>query len=140
MSQVDLAGVLNSMLANRMIEMTLLKKVEKLKMTPILIVEGIIVLNDPKVLELCDQKYFIKIRESVCWERRKKRVWDPEGSCWEESPGYFQSTAWPEYNKSLAELETLKDAGIKFMDSNQTSIEDNFVTILTDIVDRLDTS
>ena len=25
------------------------------------------------------------------------RVWDPEESCWEEDPDYFNDIAWPEY-------------------------------------------
>ena len=135
--QIDQTGLLKSILVDKMIDMTLLKKVEMLKTTPILIIEGIVVLNDPKVLQFCDLKYFIQIDKDVCWSRRKSRVWDPEGSCWEESPGYFEAVAWPEYEKCLAELKALQVDDIKFLESNQTSIQENFTTVLTDITDTL---
>ena len=84
---------------------------KKIENTSILIIEGIIVLNDPEILKLCDLKFFIKIDKDVCWNRRKSRVWDPEGSCWEESPGYFEDIAWPEYVKCLAQLVKSGGAG-----------------------------
>ena len=40
---------------------------------------------------MCDKKYFIEIEHDVCKSRRESRVWDPEGSCWEESPAYFEA-------------------------------------------------
>ena len=128
------------MLGKKMVDNTLMQEVEKLKTTPIMIIEGIIVLNDPKIAEMCDLKFFIQIEKDVCWNRRRNRVWDPEGSCWEESPGYFEDIAWPEYGKCVAELEALKDDDIKFLDSNQTSIEDNFTSVISDIVDKISTS
>ena len=136
-SQVDTAGILNSMFGNTMVSNTLLKEVEKLQTTPILIIEGIIVLNDPQILKMSDLKFFITIDKDVCWNRRKNRVWDPEGSCWEESPGYFEDIAWPEYVKCVVELKDLESDKIKFLDSNQTSIEGNFSTILTYIINKL---
>ena len=128
------------MLGKKMVDNTLMQEVEKLKTTPIMIIEGIIVLNDPKIAEMCDLQFFIQIEKDVCWNRRRNRVWDPEGSCWEESPGYFEDIAWPEYGKCVAELEALKDDDIKFLDSNQTSIEDNFTSVISDIVDKISTS
>ena len=135
--QVDTAGILNSMFGNKMVSNTLLKEVEKLQTTPILIIEGIIVLNDPKIFNMCDLKFFITIDKDVCWNRRKNRVWDPEGSCWEESPGYFEDIAWPDYVKCVAELKDLESDEIKFLDSNQTSIDENLTTVLSDIVNKL---
>ena len=128
---------MDNMFGEKKIDKTLLQEVEKLKTTPIMIIEGIIVLNDPKIAEMCDLKFFIQIQKDVCWNRRKNRVWDPEGSCWEESPGYFEDIAWPEYGKCVAELEALKDDDIKFLDSNQTSIEENFTAVISDIVDKV---
>jgi uridine kinase len=136
-SQKDTAGILNSLLGKTMINNTLLKEVEKLQTTPILIVEGIIVLNDPQICSMCDLKFFITIDKDFCWNRRKNRVWDPEGSCWEESPGYFEDIAWPEYVKCVGELKDLESDEIEFLDSNKTSIEENFTTVLTDIINKL---
>ena len=136
-SQVDTAGILNSMLGKKMTSNTVLQEVEKLQTTTILIIEGIIVLNDPQILKMSDLKFFITIDKDVCWKRRKNRVWDPEGSCWEESPGYFEDIAWPEYVKCVVELKDLESDEIKFLDSNQTSIDENLTTVLSDIVNKL---
>ena len=125
------------MLGEKKFDKTLLQEVEKLKTTPIMIIEGIIVLNDPKIAEMCDLQFFIQIEKDVCWNRRRNRVWDPEGSCWEESPGYFEDIAWPEYGKCVAELKALKDVDIKFLDSNQTTIEDNFTSVISDIIEKM---
>eukprot|EP00092_Neocalanus_flemingeri_P012956 GFUD01013958.1.p1 GENE.GFUD01013958.1~~GFUD01013958.1.p1 ORF type:complete len:227 (-),score=73.14 GFUD01013958.1:2-682(-) len=134
--QINTTGILNSLLGQHHINKTLLNEIEKLKNTPIMIVEGIIVLNDPEIFKLCDLKFFIKIEREICWNRRKSRVWDPEGSCWEESPGYFEDIAWPGYVKCLAELEETGLDGIKFLDSNQTTIQENFTTVISEIVEK----
>ena len=52
---------------------------------------GIIIFHDPDIEKMCDKKYFIEIEHDVCKSRRESRVWDPEGSCWEENPAYFEA-------------------------------------------------
>merc|ERR1711892_483588 len=128
---------MENIFGEKKIDKTLLQQVEKLKTTPIMIIEGIIVLNDPKIAKMCDLKFFIQIEKDVCWNRRRNRVWDPEGSCWEESPGYFEDIAWPEYGKCVAELKALKDVDITFLDSNQTTIEENFTSLISDIINKM---
>jgi len=107
----------------------------KLKPIPILIVEGIIIFHDPDIEKMCDKKYFIEIEHDVCKSRRESRVWDPEGSCWEESPAYFEGVAWPEYLRTRDHADQLP--GVTFLEANNTDIETNFHKILGDIVETL---
>ena len=122
---------LKSLLKVQTLPPKLLDAVERLNTVtkPILVVEGITILNDPKIFSMCDLKLFIKIDKDVCWERRKNRVWDPDGSCWEESPGYFNAIAWPEYINIITDLEGV-GGDIQYLDSNFTSIEDNASNII----------
>jgi len=102
---------------------------------PVLIIEGIIIFRDPELVKQCDMKYFIEIDHDSCKSRRQSRVWDPEGSCWEENPEYFESIAWPEYQKCVEEIKHID--GISFLDSSTTSIQSNFEGILTDIIEKI---
>ena len=90
---------------------------------------GIIIFRDIKIIQQCDMKYFIEIDHDSCKSRRQSRVWDPEGSCWEENPEYFESVAWPEYEKCVEETKQIE--GISFLDSSTTSIQTNLDIILS---------
>jgi len=107
----------------------------KMRLCPVLIVEGIVIFKDQDLFNLCDKKYFVEIDRDTCQSRRQSRVWDPEGDNWEENPEYFESVAWPEYLNCVQEVKEL--SGVNFLDSNVSSIETNFEHILTDIVDSL---
>jgi len=102
---------------------------------PVLIVEGIVIFRDPEILEQCDMKYFIEIDRDNCQQKRASRVWDPEESCWEEDPDYFNDIAWPEYRDCVGEMKMME--GIKFLDSSTHSIEHNFEIIISDIMKRI---
>merc|ERR1719357_1227250 len=130
---------LKSILKVQTLSPKLLDAIEKLNASSksILIVEGITILNDPKLFSMFDLKLFIKIDKDVCWERRKNRVLDPDGSCWEESPGYFNAIAWPEYTKIITDLEGV-EGDIQYLDSNCTSIEDNASNIISAISETFD--
>jgi len=104
-------------------------------LTPILIVEGIIIFEDSKISQLCDMKYFIEIDKESCKTRRRDRVWDPEGDSWVEDPQYFETVAWPQYIKSTEKLKSSM-FDVKFLDSTRTSIDDNVGQVLQDIIER----
>lgn len=104
-------------------------------LTPILIVEGIIIFEDSKIHKLCDLMYFIEIEKESCKTRRRDRVWDPEGSSWVEDPQYFETIAWPQYIKSVERIKS-SIFDVKFLDSTRTSIEDNFGLVIEDIIDK----
>ena len=84
----------------------------------------------------CDLKYFIEIDQDICKSRRASRVWDPEGSCWEESAEYFQLIAWPEYQKCVTNMKNAS-SDITFLESNTKTIKDNFDVILADIIEKI---
>jgi len=77
-----------------------LAKINPFRGFPITFVEGILILNDPAVANLCDLKYFIKLDQQTCIARRQTRHY--EG--WAEEDGYFDQVVWPWYGKNLDEL------------------------------------
>ena len=107
----------------------------KIRNSPVLIIEGIVIFKDPDLVTLCDRKYFVEIDQATCKARRENRVWDPEGDNWVESPEYFEKVAWPEYLDCVEEMKKLP--GLNFLDSNVSSIEANFDHVFGDIVDIL---
>ena len=96
---------------------------------------GIIIFRDIEITKLCDMKYFIEIDHDSCKSRRQSRVWDPEDTCWEENPEYFENVAWPEYEKCVEETKQIE--GVSYLDSSATSIQSNFEAILTDIIEKI---
>lgn len=66
----------------------------------VLILDGIFVFNYKPIAELCDVKYFLSLTKADCWERRRKRVYNPP-----DVPGYFEKIVWPEYENYKMELE-----------------------------------
>eukprot|EP00088_Acartia_fossae_P004678 TRINITY_DN12015_c0_g1_i1.p1 TRINITY_DN12015_c0_g1~~TRINITY_DN12015_c0_g1_i1.p1 ORF type:complete len:211 (+),score=17.98 TRINITY_DN12015_c0_g1_i1:311-943(+) len=66
----------------------------------LIIVEGILVLNDTRISDLCDKRYFLELDYETCWHRRQSRTYDPE-----DQEGYFKKYAWPYYLANLKEFE-----------------------------------
>lgn len=60
----------------------------------ILIVEGFTIFANQFILELCNLKVHMHLPYEKCFERRKKRVYDPA-----DVIGYFEMCVWPEYEK-----------------------------------------
>ena len=68
---------------------------------PILLLEGITVLNDPKTAAMCDVKLFIELDREEMLRRRGGRSYDPP-----DPPEYAEKVVWPYYEKNLAELKS----------------------------------
>lgn len=105
----------------------------------VVVVEGISVLNDPRVRELCDLQFFLTLDKSTMSERRQARVWDENGDCWTEDEGYFNEVAWPGYQAIFEELED-NDNGVDFLDSRMVSLEDNYNRVLAKVVKAMELS
>jgi len=89
----------------------------------LIIVEGILVLNDPDVANLCQHKFFVELDKPTCWKRRQTRTYDPE-----DQLGYFESLAWPYY---LANLHELKASGVDCIYlRGEHSVQENVCRIL----------
>lgn len=107
-----------------------LSQVEDLRRTSLVFVEGILVLNDVKINNLCDIRFFIELDKETCWERRRNRTYDPE-----DQIGYFEGLAWPYYLHNLNLLRALESQVI-YMDGAE-SMEANFCRILNAICQRM---
>lgn len=64
----------------------------------ILIIEGFLIFNHPKVLSLCSVRIEVQITQAVCRERRKLRTYNPPNPI-----GYFEAFLWPLHEKHSAE-------------------------------------
>ncbi|CAH0387906.1 unnamed protein product [Bemisia tabaci] len=65
----------------------------------VLLIDGFLVLNFLKTVELCDLKYYLRLSKEVTWERRQTRSYDPP-----DVPGYFEQIVWPEHLKSFQQM------------------------------------
>lgn len=69
----------------------------------ILVLEGILLLDDTRILNLAHLIFFIVLNKDDCFERRKARTYLPP-----EPNGYFEKYAWPEYERHLAMVNKKK--------------------------------
>lgn len=60
----------------------------------ILILEGFTIFANPFIMELSNLKLHLHLPFEHCYERRKRRVYDPP-----DDVGYFEICVWPEYEK-----------------------------------------
>jgi len=84
----------------------------------LVLVEGILVMNDPRISDLCDHRFFLELDYDTCWERRQHRTYDPQ-----DQEGYFKRYAWPYYLSNKKEMECLGKPvtylnGKKFLQEN----------------------
>lgn len=97
--------------------------------TNLVIVEGILVLNDPRIAELCHHKFFFELEKDICWERRQGRTYDPE-----DQIGYFENLAWPFYISNLADLKS-SGQNIRWL-RGEASVQHNLVSVLNHMADH----
>lgn len=92
----------------------------------VLILEGILLLEDSRVLKLADLIFFIFMDKASCFARRKARTYLPP-----EPSGYFDKYAWPEYKRHLAMVEKEK-RNIIFLNGSD-SIDFNTTIVINHI-------
>ena len=74
---------------------------------PLILVEGITVLNHLPTSNLCDIKFFLTLDFETCSKRRDLRRYDPP-----DIDGYFKQVVWPEYEKLLADVHLKYDKNV----------------------------
>lgn len=70
----------------------------------ILIIEGFMIFNQPELLTLCNIKFHFHLPYEKCFDRRRKRTYDPP-----DVVGYFEMCVWPHYEKNFLEFRERKD-------------------------------
>lgn len=88
----------------------------------ILVLEGILLLDDIRILNLAHIIFFLVLNKDECFERRKARTYLPP-----EPDGYFDKYAWPEYERHLAMVKKEKREivflnGLDSIDFNMTIV------------------
>lgn len=96
----------------------------------ILVLEGILLLDDPRILKLADLMFFIINDKACTWERRKVKSYLPP-----EPDRYFDEYAWPEYEKHLAKIKKEK-YDVHFLNGSD-SIDFNIAIVVKHINNQL---
>uniref|UniRef100_A0A2L2YLT5 Nicotinamide riboside kinase 1 n=1 Tax=Parasteatoda tepidariorum TaxID=114398 RepID=A0A2L2YLT5_PARTP len=84
----------------------MIEQLEEILASPIpsahslLIVEGHIIFNHPKLRGIFNKKYFLTLNKDECLKRRVTRVYDPP-----DIPGYFELCVWPMYFTNLEDVK-----------------------------------
>jgi len=112
---------------------------ENVSHLPLLMIEGICVLNEPRLAEMCHLKFFLEIDEGTCRARRETRgEWGEEhddSECWSETPEYFRQVAWPGYLSNRQGLSNLP--GVIFLDSTTSTVDQQLVEVLNRVLSHL---
>lgn len=96
------------------------------QISDILVLEGILLLDDVRIKQLANLIFFIVLDKHNCWNRREVRNYLPP-----EPIGYFDKYAWPEYEKHLAKIKTENNDIIFLNGSN--SIDCNTTIVVNHI-------
>jgi nicotinamide/nicotinate riboside kinase len=95
----------------------------------ILIIEGFLIFNHPVTFDICNTRFHLHVPYEVCFERRKKREYDPP-----DVLGYFEMVVWPEYEKNLQHFKHRKD--VMFL-NGEASPEKCFNFVLNSLINEL---
>ena len=76
------------------------KLFERLELGQLLVVEGIHVLSNNQLFDLCDLKVYVALDHHTCSLRRKLRTYDPP-----DPPEYFEKIVWPAYEEQYRVLK-----------------------------------
>ena len=99
----------------------------------VIIIDGILVLNQPQLLNVCDIKFFATLDYTTCLERRKLRSYDPP-----DVPGYFEKIVYPYYLKNMENMRKLDISNeILYLDGS-SDILINFKIIVAEIIRKID--
>lgn len=77
------------------------------KIIDILLIEGFVIFNDSTLLSLCKLKFHLHIPYEKCFERRRRRTYEPP-----DVLGYFERCVWPMYMQHFAEFKDRADVRV----------------------------
>ncbi|XP_050545850.1 nicotinamide riboside kinase 1 isoform X1 [Daktulosphaira vitifoliae] len=97
----------------------------------LIILEGILLLDDARIVKFADLKFFIIMDKETCWNRRCKRQYLPP-----EPDGYFENYAWPQYEKHLTKVKE-NNSDVIFLNGTD-SLEHNVAIVMDIIKNKLD--
>jgi len=115
----------------------LVSALDRVSHLPLLLIEGICVLNEPRLAEICNLKFFLEIDETTCRTRRQERgEWGEEDSdCWSETPEYFRQVAWPGYVSNREGIRNVP--GVIYLDSTTSTVDQQLVEVLKRLLSHL---
>jgi uridine kinase len=105
------------------------KKLEKLVKSgkyEYIIIDGILLFEDEKLLKILDKKYFVDLDKEECYRRRQLRNYKSK-----DTEGYFDFCVYPEFQKYKFKCEsTLKN--VIYLNGSD-SADYNFNYVLNDL-------
>merc|ERR1712130_187352 len=114
----------------------LVTALDRVSHLPLLLIEGICVLNEPRLAEICDLKFFFEIDETTCRARRQEKgEWGEDSDCWSETPEYFRHIAWPGYVSNREGIRNVP--GVIYLDSTTSTVDQHLFEVLKRVVSHL---
>lgn len=126
------------------------KHVKHNSLLNILIIEGFLIFNHPVTFDICNIKFHLHVPYEICYERRKRRAYDPPDVLGKHSDkckfiiillilktqfiGYFEMVVWPEYDKHLQSFKHRKD--VSFL-NGQSTPDKCFDFVLNSLIEEL---
>ncbi|CAL4245921.1 unnamed protein product [Meganyctiphanes norvegica] len=103
-------------------------------LSPVLIIEGFLIFNQPEIPELCNLKYFLTLNKEECWKRRQTRNFSIPGG---NAKLYFDLCTWSQYEKHYKDVhQRVKDIVIYNGMTNPQEIYHNALKNITDLVEN----
>ena len=97
----------------------------------VIFVDGILIFNHSKIINICDLKFFATLDYKTCLERRTFRSYDPP-----DVPGYFEKIVYPHYIKNMEDMKKLdRDNAICYLDGKDDMLT-NFKIIVKQIIEH----
>lgn len=84
---------------------------------PVLLLDGFLIYDDSELTAMCDLRYFFTLSREQCWERRRKRDYEPP-----DPPGYFDACVWPMYEEHLDRVRK-NVSDVIFLDGTENHFE-----------------
>ena len=101
--------------------------VETMSPAPVIVVEGILVLADPRIVALADLTVFVDAPEAVRFERRLKRDMAERGRTEESVRAQYESTVKPNHDRFV---QPSKDAAAVVLDGT-ANVEQNVDALIS---------
>lgn len=101
-------------------------------LSPVLILDGFLLLNYSDIPLLCDKMYFITLTKEECWERRKRRTFTLPGM---DGENYFELCMWPKYLEYFQEMCSLVK-NVSFINGS-VPLKDTYEHIFKDLLGSL---
>ncbi|XP_073975949.1 nicotinamide riboside kinase 1 [Rhodnius prolixus] len=94
----------------------------------LLILDGFLILNEPRIVSLCHAKFYLDVSYDECRRRRLGRSYDPP-----DVPGYFEQVVWPE-SREAKQTSIARNPDTVILNGEMEI--DNLVSQIVDVIEK----